>query len=368
MNGRPLVIVHTENSLGWGGQEVRILTESRGFLDRGHDVTLLAAPEAPITGAARRMGVPVVALDLRRKRPRDFRALRGWLAARAGRIDILNTHSSTDSWLGAIACRTFEGAPAIVRTRHVSTRVHANPWTRWLYQRGNAHIVTTGEAVRRQLHEEARVPMAQMTSIPTGIDLARFVPGDAVAARQRLGLAAKPALGIMATLRAWKGHRDLFDALGGGWDGWQVLVVGGGPDREVLERYVAERGLQALVRFTGHQDDVVPWLQALDLFVLPSYGEEGVPQSIMQAMACALPVVSTPIGGITEAVDADVTGLIVPPRDPRTLGRALARLRDDAALRLRLGQAGREKALRRFGLERMLDAMERVFRSVAPRR
>ena len=374
MSPRPLVIVHTENSLGWGGQEVRILTEARGFIDRGHEVTLLAAPEAPITGAARRMGVPVVALDLRRKRPRDFRALRGWLRERDGRIDILNTHSSTDSWLGALACRTLRAPPVIVRTRHVSTRVHANPWTRWLYRKGNAHIVTTGEAVRRQLAAEAGVAMERMTSIPTGIDLARVIPGDARAARARLGLPARHTLGIVATLRAWKGHRDLFDALragsrtgAGSWEGWQVLVVGGGPDREMLERYANERGLGALVRFTGHQDDVVPWLQALDLFALPSYGAEGGPQSIMQAMACAVPVVSTPIGGITEAVDAEVTGLIVEPRNPPALAAALARLRDDGELRIRMGEAAREKALRRFGIERMLDAMEAVFRSVVRR-
>jgi glycosyltransferase involved in cell wall biosynthesis len=367
----PLVIVHTENSLGWGGQEVRILTESRGFLDRGHRVTLLCPPEAPITEAARRMGVPVEPVDLRRKRPRDFAALRRWLAARDGLVDILNTHSSTDSWLGALACRTLRAPPAVVRTRHVSTRVSGHPWTRWLYRSGNAHIVTTGEAVRRQLAAEAGVPMERMTSIPTGIDLARFVPGDAVAARARLGLPVRPALGIVATLRAWKGHRDLFEALAATraqWQGWQVLVVGGGPDREVLERHANDVGIGALVRFTGHQDDVVPWMQALDLFVLPSYGEEGVPQSIMQAMACALPVVSTPIGGIQEAVDADVTGLIVEPRRPQALAVALARLREDAALRARLGDAGREKALRRFGIERMVDAMEAVFRSVAPRR
>lgn len=371
MSERPLAIVHTENSLGWGGQEVRILTESRGFLERGHAVTLLAPPEAPITAAARRMGVPVVPLELRRKRARDFRALRGWLAAHAGAIDILNTHSSTDSWLGALACRTLADPPAVVRTRHVSTRVSGTPWTRWLYRRGNAHIVTTGEAVRRQLAAEVGVPMERMTSIPTGIDLARFVPGDAAATRARLGLPALRTLGIVATLRAWKGHRDLFDAIASnraGWSGWQVLVVGGGPDREVLERYAHGAGLGALVSFTGHQDEVVPWIQSLDLFALPSYGEEGVPQSIMQAMACAVPVVSTPIGGITEAVDADRTGLIVPPRSPAALAVALARLRDDPGLRLRLGEAAREKALRRFGLERMVEAMERVFRSVAPRR
>ena len=114
---QPLAIVHTENSCGWGGQEIRILTESRGFLDRGHRVTLLAPPEAPIVDAARRMAIPVVTLRLREKRLPDLLALRRWLATHREGIDILNTHSSTDSWLGAIACATLADAPPIVRTR-----------------------------------------------------------------------------------------------------------------------------------------------------------------------------------------------------------------------------------------------------------
>ena len=364
---RPLSIVHTENSCGWGGQEVRILSESRGFLDRGHRVTLLSPPEAPITEAARRMGVPVAELALRRKRLPDLLALRRWLAANRADVDVLNTHGSTDSWLGALACATLADAPPVVRTRHVSTAVSRGPSTRWLYLRGNAHIVTTGEALRRQLARDNGIPPERITSIPTGIDLGRFVPGDARAARTRLGLADRPTLGVVATLRAWKGHQYLFDALAGdrdAWNGWQVLIVGGGPDREPLEAYVARAGLASLVRFTGHQDDVVPWMQALDLFVLPSYGEEGVPQAIMQAMACAVPVVSTPIGAITEAVEAGVTGLIVEPRSVAALGRGLAALRDDPALRERFGGAARRRAERDFGLERMLDGMEAVFRAV----
>ncbi len=368
---RPLSIVHTENSCGWGGQEIRILTESRGFLDRGHGVTLLAPPEAPIVAAAQRMNVPVVTLPLRMKRLRDLRALRQWLTTNRAHIDVLNTHSSTDSWLGAIACASMRDPPPIVRTRHVSTTVHNRIGTHWLYARANAHIVTTGEAVKRQLARENRIPRERMTSIPTGIDLARYVPGDAHAARARLGLPDRPSLGIVATLRDWKGHAYLFDAIAGNreaWAGWEILVIGGGPDRVPLEAYAANAGLAARVHFTGHQDDVVPWLQALDVMTLPSYGEEGVPQAIMQAMACGIPVVSTPIGGITEAVDAGVTGLIVEPRSASSLAAGLAIVRDDAALRARFSRAARTRAERDFGMDRMLDRMEAVFRSVLEKR
>lgn len=364
---RPLSIVHTENSCGWGGQEVRILSESRGFLDRGHRVMLLAPPEAPIVEAAARWGVPVTPLGIRVKRPADLLALRGWIAAHRGGIDILNSHSSTDSWLGAIACATLAGAPPVVRTRHVSTPVNRGVGTRWLYRKGNAHIVTTGEAVREQLARDNGVPLERMTSVPTGIDLARYVPGDARGARSSLGLPEKPTLGIVATMRSWKGHEYLFDALAAdreGWAPWQVLVIGGGPDREPLEAYAQRAGLAHQVRFTGHQEDVVPWLQALDLFTLPSYGDEGVPQAVMQAMACAVPVVSTPVGAILEAVEKDVTGLVVEPRSAASLAAGLARLRDDPGLRASFGRAARARAEARFGIDRMLDRMEAVFRLV----
>jgi glycosyltransferase involved in cell wall biosynthesis len=368
---KALSIVHTENSCGWGGQEIRILTEARGFLDRGHRVTLITPPEAPIADAGERVGLPVVRRDIRAKRLSNLLALRHWLAAHRAEIDIVNTHSSTDSWLAALACASLRDAPPIVRTRHVSTPVGGRPTTRWLYTRATAHVVTAGEALRRQLAREPGVPLDRMTSIPTGIDLARFVPGDAAAARARLGLPQRPTLGIVATLRDWKGHEVLFEAFArdrAAWHGWNLVIVGDGPYRPRLDAKLAALGVADLVRFAGQQEDVVPWFAALDIFVLPSWGDEGVPQAIQQAMACAIPVVSTAIGAIAEAVDNGVTGLIVPPRDAAALGAAMARLRDDAALRAQLGSAGRARALREFGIDRMLDRMEAVFRAVLERR
>lgn len=364
---RPLSIVHSENSCGWGGQEIRILTEASGMQDRGHRVTLLAPPEAPITAAGKRMGLAVVSLPIQKKRLPGMLALRRWLAGNRSQIDVLNTHSSTDSWLCAIACATLSDPPPIVRTRHVSTTVHNRIGTRWLYVHATAHIVTAGEALRRQLARDNQIPTDRMTSVPTGIDLARFVPGDAVAARAQVGLPEQPTLGIVATLRDWKGHEYLFDAIAhdkAAWAHWQVIVVGDGPYRDRLDSRLATLGLASDIRFVGQQDDVVPWLQALDLFVLPSYGEEGVPQAIMQAMACAIPVVSTPVGAIGEAVEHGVTGLLVTPRSAEALASALAALRDDPPLRARFAAAGRERAELDFGQGRMLDRMEAVFRRV----
>jgi glycosyltransferase involved in cell wall biosynthesis len=361
---RRLRIVHTESSCGWGGQEIRILTEAQGMIARGHELTLLCPPEAPIYTAAADYGVPAQALPIARKSWRGVAAMRRWLHAHPG-VGLVNTHSSTDSWLVALACASLRHAPPIVRTRHVSSTISDNRPTRWLYGRAARHVVTTGEALRLQLHRDNHLPLTHLTSVPTGIDLERFAPGDKAAARSALGLDPDGFyVGIVGTLRSWKGHTYLLEALQillPDHPSLNLLIVGDGPQRENLEKKLADLGLTDRVSLVGQRKDVPQWLQALDLFTLPSYGEEGVPQAIMQAMACGLPVVSTTVGAIGEAVVDGETGILVAPRDSAALAAALGRLAGDSGLRRRMGEAGLARAGQRFGSEVMLDRMEAVF-------
>lgn len=145
-------------------------------------------------------------------------------------------------------------------------------------------------------------------------------------------------------------------------------MIGDGPRRAHLEARVAAEGLDGRVRFVGNQEDVPSWLNVLDLFVLPSYRSEGVPQSVMQAMACGLAVVSTPIGAIEEAVQRGRTGLIVPPKDAAALAEALVALMGDEPRRRAMGAAGLDYARANFTIDEMLDRMEAVFRAAASRR
>jgi len=358
-----LKIVHTEASCGWGGQEIRILTEARGLIARGHEVSLLCPAEAPILSEAARHGVPAQALPIGRKNLRGLLAMRRWLKAR--RVDIINTHSSTDSWLAALACLFSTDAPAIVRTRHISAAVPDNASTRWLYTRATRHIVTTGTKLKAQLVADNGFPAARITSVPTGIDTQRFCPADRASARRELGLDENARLiGIVATLRSWKGHEYLLDAFASlAAPDWQLLIVGDGPRRQALEDKVATMNLGQRVRFTGHQRNTERWLQALDIFCLPSYANEGVPQALLQAMLVGLPIVTTPVGSITEAIDDRQTGLIVPPRDTAALAQALSRLIAAPELAARLGAAACAKARVQFSLDTMLDRMEAVFAS-----
>lgn len=364
---RPLSILHTESSIGWGGQELRILTEMEGMAGRGHRVHLLTADSAEMLPAAQARGLAVDGLPIEYKKPRGLAAVRRWLAAHGRGFDVINTHSSTDAWLVALARASLSGMPPVVRTRHVSTPVNNAAATRWLYQRATARLVVTGEALKAQLVRDNRYDAARITSVRTGIDLARFRPGDRGTMRSRFGVDERPAVMILATLRDWKGHDDLLDA----WallrrraPGWQLLIVGDGPRRAHLEARVSALGLAGDVRFTGNQDDVPGWFACADLAVLPSYGDEGVPQSLMQAAACGLPAVATPVGAIAEAVIDGQTGVLVPPRDPPALAAALERLMLDTALRVRLGAAAQDYANANFGIDRMLDGMEEVFAGV----
>ena len=362
---KPLQIVHTESSLGWGGQEIRILSEAQGLIRRGHDVKLLCPPAARIHAEAANWGVPAVALPIDRKRPIGLGALHQWFGANTA-SDIINTHSSTDSWLAALAQIALGRPTRIVRTRHISAPVPRGPLSRWLYMRAAARVVTTGEALKRQLVEHNGFRASRIESVPTGIDAGRFRPGERKASRARFGLPQdKILVGIVATLRSWKGHLFLIEAMTRLPEHIELVIVGDGPQREVLEQKIAGLGLRGRVRMQGQQADVLPWLRALDIFALPSYANEGVPQALVQAMLVELACVTAPIGGIPEVAEHERTALMVPPRDAIALAAAIERLAGNEGLRRELGEAARKHCVEGYSYERMLERMESVFRNVS---
>lgn len=352
-------ILHTESSLGWGGQEIRVLSEARGVARLGHEVLLAAPAEARITAEAARFGVPVLCLPIGRKSPRGVVALRRLIASSA--FDVVNTHSSTDSWLAALACATLGKAPALVRTRHISSPIPRDPATRWLYARAARRIVTTGERLREEVIARTGAAPSRVVSIPTGIDLARFSPGDRSQARRLCGLVPDGlVIGIVATLRSWKGHLYLIDAFARLSADARLVIVGDGPMRAALEARIAERALVPRVTLAGNRDEVAPWMQSFDIFCLPSYANEGVPQALMQALACGLPVVTTNVGSIGEIVEDGRTAIVVPPRDVGALHAALETLAGDPAARARMGQAA-SAGRARFGEDLMSRRMAELF-------
>ena len=360
---RPLVIAHTESSEGWGGQEIRILSEAAGMQSRGHRVVVHGAHGSRIVAEAPRFDVPAVALAIGRKRPAGVIAMRR--ALHAAPFDIVNTHSSTDTWLTAVALRVGGRArPVLVRTRHVSVPVPNDAATRWLYGKATRRLVTTGESLRATLIRDNAIDPERIESIPTGIDGTRFAPGDKLAARIAVGLPPEPRLiGIVATLRSWKGHRFLLDAFARHESReTRLVIVGDGPQRAALEAQVDALSLRDRVVFAGQQNDVAPWLRALDVFALPSYANEGVPQALLQAMFCGVACITTDAGAIPEIARNDETALVVAKEDVAALAEGLDQLLGNVELRTRLAANARALVVSRYGLPAMLDRMEAAFR------
>lgn len=319
-----LTILHTEASEGWGGQEIRVLTEAAVFLKHGHKVTIAANPGSEILKAAPSYGVPAIAMPLRSKGFGAVRAMRYLLTEM--KPDLVNTHSSIDSWVVALARVGLRHRPRVVRTRHISANVPRNLASRWIYRSGCDFVMTTGEAIVEQLTADGFLPKERVASVPTGIDTDRFSPGDAREARRALGLNEDAfVFGIIATLRSWKGHAYLLEAfVQAKVPNSHLVIVGDGPQGPNLTAQIAELGLADRVTMAGRQSDVVPWLRALDVFVLPSYANEGIPQAVLQAMAVDLPIISCPIGGIPECTAGLAGVTLVTPKDAAALASALA--------------------------------------------
>lgn len=357
---RALRILHTEASLGWGGQEIRILTEARQCAAMGHEVRLICDPDSDIFRAAPAFGITPTAIPLKRKSLGALRAIRAVFSA--WRPDIVNAHSSIDHWLSALARLGRGGRPPIVRTRHISAPVSRNLTARWLYNRGCEAVMTTSRAMVRDLTVDGFLSPDHVAAVPTGIDTDRFSPGPRAAARAQLRLPGDAFIfGTIATLRSWKGHGFLLDAFAKVRGGnTLLLIVGDGPQEANLREQILRLGLKERVHMVGRQDDVVPYLRAIDLFVLPSYGNEGVPQALLQAMSCEVPAIVTRVGGMPELVEG-LEGIdIVEARDVDGLrlamNAALARAGEEVS-----SAALRERILDRYTIGKMCDRVLEIF-------
>ncbi len=333
--------------------------------DRGHDVWVVTPAGGQLADRASASGLHVVHQSFRRPLlPANALALAS--LARRVRPHVLNTHSSADSWTAAVARRAFGWPGALVRSRHISAKVRPGLLHRFVYGQSD-WLITTGEAVRRGLADSYLFPPDRSVSIPTGVDLARFRPDPdrRGATRRSLGLDGDvPVIGVVAFLREDKGHEVLLRAMPrilATHPDAVLVLVGDGPLRGELEACASDLAILESVHFAGLREDVPSVLSAFDVFCQPSLRNEGVPQSVLQAGACGLPVVSTRVGGIPEAVLDGETGFLVMPGDSEGLGRAVSTLLADRKLGHRLGVAGRTHVTRTFSLERMLDLTEQAF-------
>jgi glycosyltransferase involved in cell wall biosynthesis len=224
----------------------------------------------------------------------------------------------------------------------------------------------------RQEFEETRRSALLRSSlgyvVPNGVDARLFRPRPRKEARAELGLGNGLLFVSVGRLTFEKGMHHAIRALVRLDERAplpRLVIVGQGEEREPLEQLSRSLGLERRVLFAGAQphDIVARYLAAADVFLFPTERAEAAPLVLPQAMACALPVVASDIGGITEVVQrAGEIGVLVPPGDVNALADAMRTLMHDESLRRRLGEAARRRVLAEYTIERMVEQTLDVYR------
>jgi glycosyltransferase involved in cell wall biosynthesis len=213
---------------------------------------------------------------------------------------------------------------------------------------------------------------AKVRVVANGVDVAAIDsarPGPLV--RRELGLPeSSPVIGLVGRLDHWgKGHKELFEAMAILKERHPVhaLIVGGGRRIDEIKALAASLGLDGEVHFLGTRRDVPDLLNAMDIFVLPSYSE-GVSLALLEAMAAGLPVIATAVGGLPEVVTDGENGLLIPPRDAEALATALARLLEASDFAKKLGQNARKHVREHFSLDRLGREINEIYEELVEKK
>ena len=366
-------ILHAIARLNVGGAALQVLELAAGQRRRGHDVLVLHGRipegEESMLYLADELGVPARYVpELRRELSprRDLAAVRAIRRViRSERPDVLHTHAAKAGATGRLAALLAGGARPAIRVHtfhgHVlrgyfgSRRERAFTLVERALARTSSALVAVSPEVRDDLVALGVAPAERFEVIRYGFEFPE--PGNDV---ERLG---GFVVGYVGRLTAIKRPLDLVRALRGAVDlgaDATLVVVGDGEDREAAERLAADLGVAERCRFVGYQQDMTRWYGGFDVFCLAS-ANEGTPVAAIEALAAGVPVVATRVGGTPAVVDDGETGFLVDPGDVDALADRLALLARDGELRARLGRLGAERIRARYGVERMVDEVERLY-------
>jgi sugar transferase (PEP-CTERM/EpsH1 system associated) len=348
-----------------GGAQTALLRLLAGLdCDRfSPTVACLYNGDAMIARQIQALGIPVTDLGMAAKWRWDA-FWRLYRLLRRERPTILHTWMFHANIPGRVLGR-LAAVPIVISSER--TMGQERRWRYWL-NRITApltdRVICVAERVASFAAHTIGISPDKLVVIHNGIPLGDFQPGDRAVARASLGIPPSTCVvGTVGRLHPVKGTSYLLQAfadLAPDHAEAILLLVGDGPQRAQLQELVRCLENPERVQFLGNRSDVSRLLHAMDVFVLASVWE-GMPNVALEAMAVGLPVVATAVGGTPEAVVDGETGLLVPPRDPGGLARAIARLLRDPELRRKMGQAGRRRVEQHFSVERMVYQTERLY-------
>ncbi len=303
---------------------------------------------------------------------------------RRTRFDVIHTHTPVAGLIGRVAARLAR-VPRVVYTAH-GFYFHdgMRPSVRRLFVslekfggRLSDLVLVQSEEDYREALSERIMPPERLVHIGNGVDPALFGgeggAGAAAEARSLLGLREGPIVGFVGRIVREKGVMEFIRAAARvreNHPGAEFVMVGAPleSDRDDcwnhVSRLAEELGIAEALFMTGYRKDVPVLLSLFDVFVLPSY-REGMPRSLLEAMASGIPVVASDIRGCREEVDEGVTGLLVPPRDHERLGEAISMLLDSKERSRRMGEAARERVIERFDERKIVARQVRLIEELA---
>jgi len=291
---------------------------------------------------------------------------------RRGNVDVMHSHDIYCNIFAVPWARTLSNCSIIASRRwwyEASRRaqVTVNRWSYLLAHR----VLANSSGVADLLAREEGVPREKIVEIPNFVsDDAFQVADEQVRVAQRRGWGIPDgafAIGIVARLSPVKNHILLLRAAAQLDARSHLIFVGDGPSRAKLEELARQLRIESRVHFAGEVISQRNLHESFDVSVLCSLSE-GFPNSLIEAMAAARPVIATPVGGVTDVVADSVTGICVPVDDPRPLVDALRRLEADPQLRRRLGAAAREAVRARFRKETVIEKLTALYEVLADRR
>jgi sugar transferase (PEP-CTERM/EpsH1 system associated) len=359
-------VLHLITELSIGGAQM-VLLRLLSNMDRqryGLTVACLYNGDGVVAHQIRKLGIPVIDLEMSSKWRVDAFA-RFWALLRQQRPTILHTWMFHANIPGRLLGRAA-GVPVIIGSEHTmgqesQLRQQLNRWSGPLTN----GVICVSEQVRIFAEQQIGLPPQKLTVIPNGVELHRFdhLPTQAEA-RRRLGLPGTTTImGAIGRPRPVKGYRYLIDAfaqLAPSHRELNLLLVGNGAERTALVEQARQSSLADRVIFLDDQTDIPALLPALDLLVAPSLWE-GMPMVVLEAMAAALPVVATRVGGTPDVVVDGKTGLLVAPADVTLLAHAIERLLQDPSLRQQMGRAGRARVERNFSIEQNVAQTQALY-------
>jgi glycosyltransferase involved in cell wall biosynthesis len=293
------------------------------------------------------------------------RLLRRW------NVDIVHSHDIYSNIFVVPWVRILSGCSIIASRRwwYEAPRPELIRVNRWSYLLAH-RVLANSSGVAGLLAREEGVSSKKIVEIPNFLAENAFQLGDKaahIAQRRAWGIPDGAfVIGIVARLSPVKNHIFLLRAVAQLDPRFHLVVIGDGPSRAELGEYTRQMGIEFRVHFTGEMVSPHNLHQFFDVSVLCSLSE-GFPNSVIEAMAAAKPVVATPVGGVTDAITHDVTGILVPIGDPALLADALRMLEADSLLRARLGEAGREEVQMKYRQEVVIEKLSALYEGLANR-